>query len=83
MYIGEKKISIGTAIVERVKGIVYDYIETATYERGEIVYYEGNIYTPIVERVQGVVPTDTASWKPLASGGGGGGGSSVNVVRLI
>ena len=48
-------------------GSVVDYDALLSYAKGDIVFYEGSIYTPTVESIVGVEPTNTEYWKPLIS----------------
>lgn len=48
-------------------GNVVDYNASLSYTKGDIVYYEGKIYTPTVESVIGVEPTNTENWKSLTA----------------
>lgn len=47
---------------------VKEWVETETYRKGEIVSYNGLIYTPKVDSTLSVLPTDTEVWEDLTNG---------------
>lgn len=67
-YIGDKKI-LATVLVDE-KEVHVDvgmFDETVTYTKQALVYFNGKLYTPIVESVSGVLPTDTTKWLELTN----------------
>jgi len=63
-----------------------EYNSAATYERLDVVTYQGSSYVLIVESATNKVPTDTSYWQEIASkgdtGATGATGTSVSSVVL-
>jgi hypothetical protein len=49
------------------KNGVFVYNNAETYTQGEIVFYEGALYTPKVDEATGIIPTDEKFWQDLTS----------------
>ena len=57
--------------IDASSGGVKEYSETETYNKGDIVSYNGSLYTPLEDGTIGIEPILEAAWQNLVANSGG------------
>lgn len=65
-YINGKEVLFASNI-HITEGGVKEYTSEGTFNKGDIVAYEGLLYSPLSNGVNGVLPTDETAWRDLTS----------------
>lgn len=67
-YIDGNEILFSSNVNITEGGCVKEYIPTGIYNKGDLVSYNGSLYTPIADGTSGKEPTDNPAWEDLTSG---------------